>query len=109
MAKPLRIGSMIDVDQPLPDMVAQLQRYADAGLDHAFAAQIFGPDALDAAGRRRRAGARDRPGHRRGAGAPAPPDDAGAAGPHRAVGDGQPAPPRHRALPPGGGREHVGA
>jgi F420-dependent oxidoreductase-like protein len=46
MAKPLRIGGMIDTDQPLPDVVAQLQRYADAGLDHAFAAQIFGPDSL---------------------------------------------------------------
>lgn len=46
MAKPLRIGSMIDVDRPLADSVAQLQRFADAGLDHAFVAQIFGPDAL---------------------------------------------------------------
>jgi len=46
MAKPLRIGSLIDVDKPLADTVAQLQRYADAGLDHAFASQIFGPDAL---------------------------------------------------------------
>ena len=46
MATPLRIGSMIDVDKPLPEVVAQLQRYAEAGLDHAFAAQIFGPDAL---------------------------------------------------------------
>ena len=46
MAKPLRIGSMIDVDEPLPDVVAQLRRYAEAGLDHAFASQIFGPDAL---------------------------------------------------------------
>lgn len=46
MAKPLRIGSMIDVDQPLPDTVALLERYREAGLDHAFASQIFGPDAL---------------------------------------------------------------
>ena len=46
MATPLGIGSMIDVDKPLPEVVAQLQRYAEAGLDHAFAAQIFGPDAL---------------------------------------------------------------
>jgi len=46
MATPLRIGSMIDVDKPLPDVVAQLRRYAEAGLDHAFASQIFGPDAL---------------------------------------------------------------
>ena len=46
MAKPLRIGSMIDVDRPLADVVAELERAAGAGLDHAFAAQIFGPDAL---------------------------------------------------------------
>jgi 5,10-methylenetetrahydromethanopterin reductase len=46
MAKPLRIGSLIDVDKSLPDTVAQLRRFAEAGLDHAFAIQIFGPDAL---------------------------------------------------------------
>jgi F420-dependent oxidoreductase-like protein len=46
MAGPLRIGSMIDVDKPLSETVADLQRYRDAGLDHAFASQIFGPDAL---------------------------------------------------------------
>jgi F420-dependent oxidoreductase-like protein len=46
MAKPLRIGSMIDVDKPLSDVVALLERYRGAGLDHAFASQIFGPDAL---------------------------------------------------------------
>jgi 5,10-methylenetetrahydromethanopterin reductase len=46
MAKPLRIGSMIEVDKPLSDVVAQLRRSQEAGLDHAFASQIFGPDAL---------------------------------------------------------------
>ena len=46
MAGPLRIGSMIEVDKPLSDIVAVLRRYRDAGLDHAFASQIFGPDAL---------------------------------------------------------------
>ena len=46
MSKPLRIGSLIDVDTSLPDTVAQLQRFADAGFDHAFAVQIFGHDAL---------------------------------------------------------------
>ena len=46
MAKPLRIGSMIETDKPLSDVVALLQRYREAGLDHAFASQIFGPDAL---------------------------------------------------------------
>src|SRR5271155_1320241 len=46
MAKPLRIGSMLETDKPLPDVVTALQRYQEAGLDHAFASQIFGPDAL---------------------------------------------------------------
>jgi F420-dependent oxidoreductase-like protein len=46
MAKALRIGSMIDVDTSLPDTVAQLERYKEAGFTHAFASQIFGPDAL---------------------------------------------------------------
>jgi 5,10-methylenetetrahydromethanopterin reductase len=46
MAKPLRIGSLIDMNKTLPDTVTQLQRFADAGLDHAFATQIFGHDAL---------------------------------------------------------------
>ena len=46
MAKPLRIGSMIDVDRPIADIVAQVRRFADAGFDHAFASQVFGPDAL---------------------------------------------------------------
>jgi len=46
MAKPLRIGSLIDVHTSLLGTVAQLRRLAEAGLDHAFAVQIFGPDAL---------------------------------------------------------------
>jgi F420-dependent oxidoreductase-like protein len=46
MAKPLRIGALIDVDTTLPETVAQLRHFADAGLDHAFAVQIFGHDAL---------------------------------------------------------------
>ena len=46
MAKPLRIGSMLETDKPLPEVVAVLERYREAGLDHAFASQIFGPDAL---------------------------------------------------------------
>ncbi len=46
MAKALRIGTMMNVSTSLSDTVAQLKRYADAGLDHAFAEQIFGPDAL---------------------------------------------------------------
>jgi F420-dependent oxidoreductase-like protein len=46
MAKPLRIGSMVETDKSLSDTVALLRRYHEAGLDHAFASQIFGPDAL---------------------------------------------------------------
>ena len=46
MAKPLRIGGVLDVEQPLPGIVAQLQRFEEAGFAHAFASQIFGPDAL---------------------------------------------------------------
>jgi F420-dependent oxidoreductase-like protein len=46
MAKELRIGGLLDVEQPLPRIVAQLQQYEEGGLDHAFASQIFGPDAL---------------------------------------------------------------
>ena len=46
MGKPLRIGTLIDVDRPFPDVVAQLRRFQEAGFDHAFAVQIFGPDAL---------------------------------------------------------------
>lgn len=46
MTKPLRIGTLIDTDKPLAHTVAQLTRYAEAGLDYAFATQIFGHDAL---------------------------------------------------------------
>ena len=46
MAKQLRIGGLLDVDKPLPRIVAQLRRFDEAGFDHAFASQIFGPDAL---------------------------------------------------------------
>jgi F420-dependent oxidoreductase-like protein len=46
MAKPLRIGSLINVDQSLSDTVAELQHFVELGLDHAWAVQIFGPDAL---------------------------------------------------------------
>jgi F420-dependent oxidoreductase-like protein len=46
MAKPLRIGSMVETNASLSETVAVLQRYHEAGLDHAFASQIFGPDAL---------------------------------------------------------------
>src|ERR1700727_3154415 len=46
MAKPLRIGSMLETDKPLPEVLAVLERCREVGLDHAFASQIFGPDAL---------------------------------------------------------------
>jgi F420-dependent oxidoreductase-like protein len=46
MAKPLRIGSLLDGERSVPGTVAQLQRLADAGFDHAFATQMFTHDAL---------------------------------------------------------------
>jgi 5,10-methylenetetrahydromethanopterin reductase len=46
VAKPLRIGTMIDVNMSAADVVEQVRGYADAGFDHAFTAQIFGHDAL---------------------------------------------------------------
>jgi 5,10-methylenetetrahydromethanopterin reductase len=46
VAKPLRIGSTIDISKPVPKVVDELQRFAAAGFDHAFAPQIFGYDAL---------------------------------------------------------------
>ena len=108
MAKPLRIGSIIDVDRPLSDTVAQLQRFADAGLDHAFAVADLRPGRPDSPRCSRLTGAWHRARHRCRSRLPAPPDDVGAAGVDGAVGHGQPASPRHRALAPGGRREHVG-
>ena len=46
MANPLRIGGGLDVEQSLPRIVSELQRFEEAGFAHAFASQIFGPDAL---------------------------------------------------------------
>ncbi|HUC04438.1 MAG TPA: TIGR03564 family F420-dependent LLM class oxidoreductase [Acidimicrobiales bacterium] len=46
MARTLRVGTLLDVDKPLSEVVAQLEEFADAGFAHAFASQIFGPDAL---------------------------------------------------------------
>jgi 5,10-methylenetetrahydromethanopterin reductase len=46
VAKPLRIGALIEIDKSLPETVGQLRRYAEAGFDHAFATQIFSHDAL---------------------------------------------------------------
>ena len=46
MATQLRIGGLLDVEQPLARIVEQLQRFEEAGFAHAFASQIFGPDAL---------------------------------------------------------------
>jgi F420-dependent oxidoreductase-like protein len=46
MANQLRIGGLLDVEQPLSRIVAQLQRFEEAGFEHAFSSQIFGPDAL---------------------------------------------------------------
>ena len=46
MAKALRIGSLIDVTKSVAETVEGLRTLAEAGLDHAFAAQIFDHDAL---------------------------------------------------------------
>jgi F420-dependent oxidoreductase-like protein len=46
MANQLRIGFGLDVEQPLPRIVAQLRQCEEAGFAHAFSSQIFGPDAL---------------------------------------------------------------
>lgn len=42
----MRIGSLIDVDQPLGTVIDQVRSLADAGMAHAWAVQIFGYDAL---------------------------------------------------------------
>lgn len=42
----MRVGAMIDTDQPIDEVVAQVRQYADAGLSSAWASQIFGYDAL---------------------------------------------------------------
>jgi 5,10-methylenetetrahydromethanopterin reductase len=42
----VRIGAMIDVDRPLPQMVEQIEAFAEGGLASAWAVQIFAYDAL---------------------------------------------------------------
>jgi 5,10-methylenetetrahydromethanopterin reductase len=42
----MRIGNLLDVSRPYASVVEELRSFAEAGLDHAFAVQIFGPDAL---------------------------------------------------------------
>lgn len=42
----MRIGALLDLDQPFPDVVAQVARFAELGLASAWASQIFGYDAL---------------------------------------------------------------
>jgi 5,10-methylenetetrahydromethanopterin reductase len=42
----MKIGVMFDVDQSIDDVVAQVKGLYDAGLDSAWASQIFGYDAL---------------------------------------------------------------
>ncbi len=42
----MRIGAMIDVDRPLPQVVEQVQAFAEGGLASAWAVQIFAYDAL---------------------------------------------------------------
>ena len=43
MAKPLRIGTLLDVDKPFDATVSQLRDFADAGFDHAFAVADLRP------------------------------------------------------------------
>ena len=42
----MRIGVMIDVGQPIDDVIAQVDGLRIAGLDSAWSSQIFGYDAL---------------------------------------------------------------
>jgi 5,10-methylenetetrahydromethanopterin reductase len=42
----MRIGLALDLSKPLPAIVEQTQKLADAGFDAAVASQIFGPDTL---------------------------------------------------------------
>ena len=42
----MRIGALIDVDQPFEQVVAEVQAFADAGLASAWASQVFSYDAL---------------------------------------------------------------
>ena len=44
----MRIGMMFDVDRPFDDLVTQVASMADAGLDAAWASQIFSYDSLTA-------------------------------------------------------------
>ena len=46
----MSIGVMFDIDQPIDDVVAQVASMASAGIETAWASQIFGYDALTAAG-----------------------------------------------------------
>ena len=42
----IKLGTLIDVERPVSDAIAQTQRIKDAGYDSAWANQIFGADAL---------------------------------------------------------------
>ncbi len=42
----MRIGTLMDVDRPLDEIIAQVQGFADDGYASAWAVQIFGHDAL---------------------------------------------------------------
>mgnify|MGYP003450198665 CR=1 FL=1 len=43
----MRYGLTIDTSQPLPRVIEQVQRMADAGFSSASSSQIFGYDAAD--------------------------------------------------------------
>ena len=103
----MRIGVMFDTEIPFDEMVGQVASLRDAGIQTAWASQIFGYDALTALAAIGREVPGHRSGHRGGSHLPAPPGDAGRAGPDRAGRHRRPADPGHRPVPPGGHRERV--
>lgn len=42
----MRVGQLINTDLSVEEMVAQVAAFEEAGYDHAWSSQIFGPDAL---------------------------------------------------------------
>ena len=108
MAKPLRIGTLIDVDRPLPDVVTQLRRAPRGRVRPCLRRPDLRARRPHPVRRRRSPGAGHRAGHRRGARLSPAPDDAGPAGADGAGGHRQPPSARHRALPPGRGRGRLG-
>ncbi len=105
----MRIGVMFDTEKPFDDVVAQVASLNEAGIETAWASQIFGYDALTALA----AIGREVPGI--GLGTAVVPDlppasgDARRAGADRAGGHRRPPDPGHRSVPPDGHRERLRA